>query len=142
MDNTSKSKSEKQYVYLLLIIVLGLYVFMRSDPLKISVEKNIYDYYSESIIKDHDLNVINQVPEIERWQITTSGNYPDRHSNGVISFWSPFFLYENLGTTEKTLSFHIHHKDLEKIEFFKKVRLDYIKRAAEEIIYDPIGIKL
>nr|BDT30119.1 hypothetical protein BHI3_35850 [Bacteriovorax sp. HI3] len=59
-----------------------------------SVEKNIYDYYSESIVNDLDLNVINQVPDKERWQITRSGNWPDVHSNGIVNMWAPFFVYK------------------------------------------------
>lgn len=92
----SKILKENPYLQVLIIIFLGLFIFLRSDPFKVSVEKNIYDYYSESIVKDHDLNVINQVPDKERWQITQSGNYPDVHSNGIISFWSPFFIYKNI----------------------------------------------
>lgn len=91
-------------IHLGLVASICLFFFLKVDPSSISVEKNIYDYYSESITTDFDLNVINQVPVKERWQITKSGNYPDVHSNGIVSFWYPFFIFkqsitQNFGTS-------------------------------------------
>lgn len=71
-------------------------MFLRVDHLNMSVEKNVYDYYSESIIKDLDMNLINQVPDKERWQITKTGNWPDVHSNGIVTLWAPFFAYKSI----------------------------------------------
>lgn len=73
---------------------MGLIIlFIISNPLYESVEKNIYLNYSKSMTLDGDLNLTNQVPAKELWQVTKTFNYPDVHSNGVIASWSPFFLY-------------------------------------------------
>ena len=76
--------------------LLFFVMFLRVDHLNMSVEKNVYDYYSESIIKDLDMNLINQVPDKERWQITKTGNWPDVHSNGIVTLWAPFFAYKSI----------------------------------------------
>jgi hypothetical protein len=59
------------------------------------------------------------------------GNGPHIHS-----------LFENLGTTEKALRFYRENRKFEKVELFKKFRSNYVKLAAAEIIYDPVGFKV
>lgn len=79
-----------------LFVFAVIFLILKVDVKSESVEKNIYDYYAESIVRDLDFNVINQVPEKERWQITPTGNYPDVHSNGVSVLWSPFFYLKKI----------------------------------------------
>lgn len=95
-ERFKKAGSALQFVAFALLFFI---LFLRVNHQNISVEKNIYDYYSESIVKDLDLNVINQVPDKERWQITKSGNWPDVHSNGIVNMWAPFFTYKAIMQT-------------------------------------------
>lgn len=92
-ERFKKAGSTLQFIAFALLFTI---LFLRVNHQNISVEKNIYDYYSESIVNDLDLNVINQVPDKERWQITRSGNWPDVHSNGIVNMWAPFFTYKKL----------------------------------------------
>ncbi|AUN99931.1 hypothetical protein C0V70_17830 [Bacteriovorax stolpii] len=95
-ERFKKAGSTLQFIAFALLFTI---LFLRVNHQNMSVEKNIYDYYSESIVNDFDLNVINQVPDKERWQITRSGNWPDVHSNGIVTMWAPFFAYKKVMQT-------------------------------------------
>lgn len=60
-------------------------------------EYGVYSSMTESIIKDRDLNISNEMyyPS-QKFIVTKSYNYPHHHSSGALSGWVPFALYGEL----------------------------------------------
>lgn len=87
----------KRYNLLLLIFLLvSTSVFLSNFNFP-TVEKRVYEYYTQSLVEDGDFNIVNQIPEIERWNLTSKYYYPDMHHHGISIFWYPFFyLYNQL----------------------------------------------
>lgn len=102
--------TNKKLISTILFIFASLFVIFKADPFNSSVEKNIYDFYSESIVSDMDFNLVNQIPQKEMWQITITGNYPDVHSNGISVLWAPFFLAKQLINKIETKNIQSQHQ--------------------------------
>lgn len=90
---TSKVLNVRDKTSVLLFLFITILFFV-SNPNFESVEKNIYLHYTNSFVDDFDLNLVNQVPKKELWQVTKTYNYPDMHSNGIVSLWTPFFIFK------------------------------------------------
>lgn len=62
---------------------------------------NIVGFYTQSLVEDGDLNIINQVPAEMAWLVTEKLNSPDTHSYaGAILLWPVFFysyIIERMG---------------------------------------------
>lgn len=110
----------KPSVIFTLLYCLIFFFFWRVASEQESVEKNVYDYYAESVVYDGDLNIFNQIPAKEQWQTTITGNYPDVHSNGIVSLWVPFFL-------------------VKKILFDKDDKYIFLFRSISTIFYGVLG---
>lgn len=48
------------------------------------------------MVRDGDLNVINQIKEENRWMVTPTYHYPALHDHGVVMLWLPFYAYTRM----------------------------------------------
>lgn len=91
-----KIKINKDSTPFILTFIFVFFLYLFQNPRFESVEKNIYLHYTTSVVDDFDLNLLNQVPEKDLWQVTKTYNYPDMHSNAIVSLWTPYFLYKKV----------------------------------------------
>ena len=75
-------------LYLSLVLVLSFTSFYQTPPL----EKNFYSLFAQSMVTDGDLNIINQVPEAERWLVTKTYHHPTHLDKGIVAVLMPVFL--------------------------------------------------
>lgn len=60
-------------------------------------EMGVYHGYATSIIEDGDFNLVNQMYYGgEKFNVTTTYNHPDFHSNGTSVLWAPFVIYSEI----------------------------------------------
>lgn len=93
-------KLNKYFYYIIGYIFLAAVV---SIPLALQIERktqkshnNYLGYYAESIVKDGDLNVINQVPREMQWLVTKTYNSPDTESYAAAVLWVIPYFYANI----------------------------------------------
>lgn len=57
------------------------------------MEGGTYGAYTESLLKDGDFNIMNQMPKHIAWYASPTLNYPDISSTGTAVLWAPFYSY-------------------------------------------------
>lgn len=77
-------------LYSFIIIKLGTF-----DKIP-SVEFNFYESYTESLIQDFDLNILNNIPKQYAWIVSPTFNYPEMHDHGGPVLWLPFIYLLSL----------------------------------------------
>jgi hypothetical protein len=101
-------KTLSLFLLFLCLVILAL----NFDPDVMKIDKGIYLKYTESVLEDGDLNIINQSSPKERWIATQTYNHPDFHDHGLVLLWSPFFYYSKTLTLFKfdnTLKNHTNY---------------------------------
>lgn len=91
-------QQSKKVVFFFLVFLFFLVLFSRSDF--IGPDEPIYYAYTESIVEDFDLNVVNNIarpqgyffPNNEMW-LSKTFNLPDFHNHGSVILWGPAYLY-------------------------------------------------
>lgn len=78
------------FFYLLLIVIAGT---VAATPV---LEFGAYTNYARSIVENHDLNTLNQIPASVAWIVSKTFNYPEMHDYGVALLWAPFFYLVKL----------------------------------------------
>ncbi|MBD3264681.1 MAG: tetratricopeptide repeat protein, partial [Candidatus Omnitrophica bacterium] len=76
------------------LFLLVFYVFIVFEVDFRGADEPIYYAYTQSLVEDGDLNVVNQDYQ-KSYQVTVSQTYnlPDFHNHGGIIVWWPFYLY-------------------------------------------------
>jgi hypothetical protein len=76
------------------LIIFAILCFLVFDTEFHGCDEPIYFAYTESIIENHDLNVVDQVYEKgASFDVSKTYNMPDLRSHGGILAWWPFYLY-------------------------------------------------
>ncbi|MFM6929776.1 MAG: hypothetical protein ACKOX6_15005 [Bdellovibrio sp.] len=90
-------KSFDWKVYLGLLLSLTLLFFAVSfAQLPYLFENGEYAQYTVSIMRDQDLNIINQVTDPElNWIVSQTGNHAAQRLYGTSSYLLPFFMYKH-----------------------------------------------
>lgn len=79
------------------IIFLSLSLFsLRFDPEVKELEYGVFSDFVTSIVRDGDLNIINQVKKDQQWLVTSTYNHPTIHDHGISVLWLPFYAYTRL----------------------------------------------
>jgi hypothetical protein len=104
-ENYIQSKNCKNLFTLFSILIcanLFLLFFVRNSP---QFENGVYLKYLNSILEDHDFNIINQFSEVQnKWLITQSFNHFDYHTPFISSLLViPFSLFSTIGSWAKVL---------------------------------------
>lgn len=117
-------KEKKFFLTAFLIVFLFLFLFSRTDF--IGPDQPVYYAYTQSLVEDGDLNVVNNIerphhyffPHNEMW-LSSTFNLPDFHNHGAVMIWSPFYLYG-----KKAYSF------LKNLDFLQEVpEKDFLKAS-------------
>lgn len=91
----------KRNAAVLFIATIFLYSFIVFDINFHGPDEPLYYAYTESLVLDGDLNIINQLNSEEHPYYFSSGkalisetyNSPDYHNHGGVVFWAPFYIY-------------------------------------------------
>ncbi|MBY0552892.1 hypothetical protein K2P97_00070 [bacterium] len=84
------------FTTIVLVCVINFSIH-ESGARRFKSERNVFAFYSESIVKDFDLNIINQVDPDMTWMVTKTYNHPDLRENGIFSLnWPVFSIANNL----------------------------------------------
>jgi len=91
-----KTKSITYFCFLLFFI----YFFLVFKTNFYGPDKPIYYAYTESLVEDGDLNVVNNIDSSDRhyfpsgvMEISKTYNLPDFHNHGGVVFWIPVYVY-------------------------------------------------
>jgi len=95
-----KTNDKKIKIAVLFVAVILSYSFIIFDVEFQGPDQPIYYAYTESIVKDHDLNVINQLDlkyhpcffPLGEITVSPTYNFPDYHNHGGIVYWVPFYI--------------------------------------------------
>ena len=79
--------------FIIIAVCLFIYFFLVFDINFFGPDEPVYFAYTESLVKDGDLNLVNQVYNDYGRFITATGNMPDFHDHAGVSLWAPFFIY-------------------------------------------------
>ncbi len=85
-------------------VIFGLllvYFFLVFDTRFHGPDEPLYFAYTESIVQDLDLNIVNNIDYTlhpfylvaGKKEISPTDNLPDYHAHGGVIFWAPFYLY-------------------------------------------------
>ncbi|MBP7089139.1 MAG: glycosyltransferase family 39 protein [Candidatus Omnitrophica bacterium] len=91
----------KKNIALLFILALFLYAFVVFDTNFHGPDEPLYYAYTESLVLDGDLNIVDQLSFEEhpyyfpegKILISKTYNSPDYHNHGGVIFWAPFYIY-------------------------------------------------
>lgn len=79
-------------LFLTLVFISFSFVIPWINPTE-KMEGGTYNAYTESLLKDGDFNIMNQLPKHIAWYSSPTLNYPDVSSTGTAVLWAPFFTY-------------------------------------------------
>lgn len=83
----------KKHKYQLIVgALVFIYLFLVYDVNFRGPDEPVYFAYTASIVKDGDLNIINQFYNDYGQYVSKTYNLPDFHNHGGVIFWAPFFL--------------------------------------------------
>jgi len=105
-------KRDKRNLFIALVVVL--YFFLVFDVNFHGPDEPVYFAYTQSIVEDGDLNLVNQVNDDYGRVVTKTYNLPDFHTHAGAVFWSPFYI---IG---KSVYLVIEKLNLNTVFFFSK----------------------
>lgn len=74
-----------------IFVIFGFVLTNIFDPEVTKIDHGVYSEYTQSIVQDGDLNIVNQATKNRQWLVTKTYNHPDFHDHGIIVFWAPFY---------------------------------------------------
>jgi hypothetical protein len=77
---------------LAVLTAIALFFCVNTDESELGHRTAFY----QSLVKNGDLNIINQVPPAGQWLVTRTHNHPTHVGNGIVTLWYPFYEYVRL----------------------------------------------
>ncbi len=117
--------SPKTRLILFFIVFAWLVSFIHTlYPYWGKMQSGIYTAYTESVLEDKDLNIINQHKDSKMtWIVTSTYNAVTVPLHGVVNWWLPFFLYQKgvEELTSKSTVKEINSSDVNHYDFAEMV---------------------
>lgn len=85
-----------KFVLLLLALYSTVILHVGTFSSEPETEYGFYVNYAQSIVENHDLNILDQIKPAAAWIVSETFNYPEMHDYGISIFWSPLFYFAHL----------------------------------------------
>lgn len=89
-----------KFITYLCFLLFFIYFFLIFETNFHGPDEPIYYAYTESVIEDGDLNVVNNIPSNHRYyfpsgviEVSKTYNLPDFHNHGGVILWAPVYAY-------------------------------------------------
>jgi len=93
--NKYLAEDKNNIFYYFFLYMFFLYLFLVFNTTFTGPDQPIYYAYTQSVVEDGDLNVVNQFYRGEK-VVTQTYNFPDQRNHGGILLWIPFYIYAKL----------------------------------------------